>query len=358
MKVCFIAGREPGYQRNRVLLKALNILGVELLQITSDASNYMLRFPSVLIKFIRSLGVKPDVYLVGFLGHPLVPILRMVTDRPIVFDPFISLYDTLCYDRRRFSPDSLAGRAIYGVDKLACEMADKVILDTEAHIKYFSETLGHSRDKYMRIFVGADDCLYYPRNGSHNNNQPLNVFYYSTFQPLHGTGVVLEAMELLHNRHDLRFTLIGKGPEYRDLKDRLHHVMQNGDSSWKPWVPEAELPEYINRADICLGGHFSTSPKASRVIPGKVYQFMAMGKPIIAGNNPANLELLRHEENALLVEMGDPEALAGAIARLADNKNLRFSIGENGKKTYLDSCTPKAISCELNALLEGTIRNS
>lgn len=358
MKVCYIAGRDREYQRNRVLIKALRNLGIELEVVTSSAPHYFLRFPMVLVRWLFGTRKDFDLYFVGFVGHPLVPVIKCLTRRPIIFDAYISIFDTLCNDRKRFAPDSLFGKLALALDLAACTMADRVILDTQAHIKYFTESLGLEEERFSRILVGADNGLYYP-SGTARNGDPgtTRVFYYCTFQPLHGMDVILDAMELLRDRKDINFFLIGTGPEYQRLKPRLENALRTGNCSWISWVPERELPSHIAGSDICLGGHFANTPKASRVIPCKIYQFMAMRKPFIAGDNPANRELLQHEYDALLVGMGDPQALAQAILTLVNDKALRYSLAEKGYATFIERCTPEVIAGELRPIMDEALSN-
>jgi glycosyltransferase involved in cell wall biosynthesis len=338
------------------MLRALKAQGLELKEITSAAPRYLQRFPSVLWRLMRDRCYGPDIYFVGFLGHPIVPLLRSLGKKPIVFDPFISLFDTLCNDRQRFSPHSLAGRMMFNLDKWACESADLILLDTNSHIDYFSGFFSQPREKFQRVWVGADDRLYFPRpqeNGG--QGKPIQVFYYATFQPLHGVDVVLDAIELLRKDANVNFKIVGKGPELKRLQGRIDRAVRGGNCSWRPWVKEEELPAYIAGADICLGGHFSTMPKAKRVIPGKTYQFMAMRRPVIAGDNLANRELLNHGRDALFVKMGEPEELAGAISLLAGDGDMRESLAENGYKTYVKKCTPEALAGELGDALDRMI---
>lgn len=356
MRVCFAAGREPEYQRNRVIIRGLRELGIELDEVVSRAPRYHRRLPAVFLGLMRRRGSEPDLYFAGFLGHPIVLLLRALGRGPIAFDPFISVFDTLCGDRERFRPGSLAGRLSFKVDKLACDAADLIFLDTDAHIEYFASTFSQPREKFRRLWVGADDRLYSPRPGERRDaGGTVEVFYYSTFQPLHGVDVVLGAAELLGDNRNVHFDIVGRGPELKGLEERLARGEREGALSWRPWVPEDELPRYIARADICLGGHFSTRPKASRVIPGKTYQFMAMRKALVAGDNSANRELLTHGEDALFVEMGDPEALAAAVLQLAEDADLRERIAANAYRVYLETCTPEALSGCLGEALESLL---
>ena len=96
---------------------------------------------------------------------------------------------------------------------------------------------------------------------------------------------------------------------------------------WVEWVEYEQLPEEIQRAGCALGV-FGTSAKASRVIPNKAFQALACGTPLVTADTPAARELLVDGESALLVPAGDPEALAGAVRRLADDRGLARRIGD------------------------------
>lgn len=103
-----------------------------------------------------------------------------------------------------------------------------------------------------------------------------------------------------------------------------------------------ELPEYLINADICLG-IFGNNKKAKRVVTNKVYEILAMGKPLITGNSEASREILKNKENAILCEMGNPKSLASAILELKNDENLRNKIAKNGYILYKDNFTPKII---------------
>jgi glycosyltransferase involved in cell wall biosynthesis len=82
------------------------------------------------------------------------------------------------------------------------------------------------------------------------------------------------------------------------------------------YVPYQNLPGEINKSDICLGGHFSDIEKAKRVIPGKVFQFLACKKITILGDNPANREIFKESRLTKFVEMNDARALADKILEM------------------------------------------
>jgi glycosyltransferase involved in cell wall biosynthesis len=77
---------------------------------------------------------------------------------------------------------------------------------------------------------------------------------------------------------------------------------------------------------------------------------LAMGKPIIAGDNPANRELLEHKVNAYLIKPGDQDALAYAIDELYHDHELRRKLANGARQLYIDRCSEAMISKQLSGL--------
>jgi glycosyltransferase involved in cell wall biosynthesis len=349
MRVCFISGREPSYTRNAVILNGLKENGTEVIECTSYSCSYLTRYPSGLCKFLL-LRHKADVIFIGFFGQPLVPIVKMLTHKPIVLDAFISGYDTLCFDRKKFKPNSLPGKFLYWLDRRSCECANMVLLDTNAHIKYFTETFGLDRGKFRRVFVGAEESNFYPREIVKANNK-FKVLYYGSYLPIQGIEYIISAAKALERYEDISFKIIGKGPESEKIKS-LVKAEPAKNIQFIDWRPYHDLPLEIAHADICLGGHFSNIDKAKRVIAGKTFQQIAMKKPVILGDNPANRELFQDRKNALLCELANPDALTAAILELKNNDVLRNSIAEEGYKTFLQHCTTRLIGEEIVNILQ------
>ena len=355
LKVLFISGREATYTRNSVILKGLKANGVEVIECTDSSKSYLLRYPKVLLKFIFKKREDFDLIFIGFLGQPLVPIINKLSNKPIVFDAFLSTYDTMCFDRKKIKPDSIGGRFFYWLDKHSCELANTVLLDTNAHIDYFVNTFGLKRDKFQRILVGADDSIFYPINLDINEDDTIfNVFYYGTYLPLQGIEYIIKAAKKLEDYKDIKFKIVGKGMEYKKTMKLIQELDVN-NIDFVDWIPYNELPLEIAKADACLGGHFSNIDKAKRVISGKTYQFIAMKKPVIIGDKPANRELFEHRKNAMLVEMANADALVDAILELKEDHKLRVQIAENGYNTFLENGSSNVIGESLREIIENSI---
>ncbi len=352
-KVVFIAGREPIYTRNTVILRALKNCGVEVLECTSNSKHYITRYLEIITKFIF-LKNNYDIIFVGYFGQPLVPIIRILSKKFIIFDAFLSSYDTLCFDRKLFLPNSILGRFFYYLDRYSCKLSDIVILDTDAHINYFIETFGLSKVRFKKIYMGADDSIFIPV-GSDRSNKNFKIFYYSTYHPLHGVEYIIKSAKILEMYKDIEFEIIGDGNEFSKVKE-LSEDLNLANVKFINRIPldkfYIELKNHITDADVCLGGHFSQVNKGKRVIAEKTFQFIAMKKPVIVGDNSANRELLEDRKSALFVRHADPEALSTAILMLKENESLRNIIAEGGYKIFKEKCSSKVMEEEIRLILQ------
>ena len=87
-------------------------------------------------------------------------------------------------------------------------------------------------------------------------------------------------------------------------------------------IDHSAIPPYVAAFDIAL------QPSAvAYASPLKLTEYMAMGKAIIAPDQPNIRELITHMETGLLIENGDTKGLAEAIALLVTNEELRLGLG-------------------------------
>lgn len=350
MKILFISGESRFYTRNSVILKGLKENDVDIIECTSTAKSYLFRYLISIYKYILNSNKDFDVIFIGFFGQPLVPLMKILSRKPIVLDAFLSAYDTMCFDRKKFRPNSICGKFFWVLDWLPCKLADIVILDTSEHIEFFVNTFSLDRYKFRRIFVGADDRTFYPQVNNNKTNM-FNVFYYGTFHPLQGIEYIVQAAKILEFEESIKFCIVGKGVEYNKVMN-LSRKLEIKNIEFIDWIPYVELPSKIATADICLGGHFSNIDKGKRVIAGKTFQFIAMKKSVIVGDNPANRELFENKKNALLVEHANPYSLANAIRELKEDFYLRSKIAEEGYRVFIEKCTPEIIG---KTILENTL---
>jgi glycosyltransferase involved in cell wall biosynthesis len=328
MNIIFAAGRELAYPRNSQIIHAL-AQQYQVHLVVSAASRLTTRLVQIGRQLVQQRFSADDVCFIGFYGQPLVFPARLRWRGPLLLDAFVSTYDTLCFDRQIIKPNSVFGRMAFYLDRLSCQMADVVLMDTWAQAEYFERTFDVPRSKLHVVYVGCDDDLFRPLSVPPPDIP--TVLFYGTFLPLHGVDIIIQAAHQMAGER-VHFQIIGQGQEYERVRNLASGLMIPNIQFLAP-VPLEDLPKIIAHATICLGGHFGRSDKAKRVIAGKTFQCLAAGKPTIVGDNPANREIFAHGENVWMCPMADPTALANAIRHLLDSPQLCARLGERGRET-------------------------
>ena len=141
--------------------------------------------------------------------------------------------------------------------------------------------------------------------------------------------------------HNIQFQIIGGGQDQEKIK-KIAAELGLKNITWIDRVAYEELPNYINKADICLGG-FGDTRKANMVSMNKLFEYMACGKAIINGDSPAVREILTDGETAIFCVRASAQDLANKIIMLKNDRSLLERISVNARKLFEDKYTPRII---------------
>lgn len=313
-RVLFVTTKNIDYIRNTQEVRLLkeNAETVEIL--CSHKKKYISRVIEIWMKLSVSNMEKIDVIFIGFASQLILPFFKWkVRKKKIIIDFFISVYDTLIYDRKKFKDKGIVAQLCHRIDAVTLKWANHVITDTKADARYFMEEFQSDESKFEILYLEADKTIYYPREQHKRADlkDKFVVLYFGSILPLQGVDIVLDAVKLLKEEKDIYFQIIGPIPEKysKPIQDNVEYI---------DWLSQEELAERIANADLCLAGHFNGEiDKAKRTIPGKAYIYEAMGKKMVLGDNEANRELYSEDcENIRLVEMGSVIELANKIKQI------------------------------------------
>lgn len=347
MTICYFGMYARNYSRNRILLKGLSQHKVNVIE-CNDRSHFLfgLRYLKLISKYVKLKAWDAKVLFVGFPGQtdvPLAWLIGKIFHQKIVFDAFFSLYVSQTFDRKHVTPGSLKSIGYWLVDWLGCFLSDLITLDTNAHINFFVRTFHQSPKKFLRVLVGTDTEIFKPKKLKRHTG--VTIGFHGSYLPLQGAPIIIQTAKLLKSRK-FKFMLLGNGIEKAKC-ERLVKTEKITNVEFLNEVPYEKLPDFIAKTDICLGGPFGASLKSNQVIPNKVYECLAMKKPIIVGQSNALKELLTHKINCYEVGQGSPRKLAAAILDLAKNPKLRAKIASAGYNLAISNLTPKKITIGL-----------
>src|SRR2546421_1952828 len=217
LRVLYFGTYERDYPRNAQVISALRATGVDVVERhvpvwEERRHNWRAgigaapRLAAAELRLLRRPQTEFDVVVVGYPGHlDLGAARRTAGDRPVVFNPLVSLSDTFVADRRRFRPGSLAARVLEAIDRRALRAADLVVADTDADAGFLAGLAGLPRERVAVCFVGAEERLFRP---GWSPAEPFTALFVGKLIPLHGIETVLAAARAAP---ELRFKVVGSG---------------------------------------------------------------------------------------------------------------------------------------------------
>lgn len=344
--VCFFGIYDPNYSRNRVLMHGFRQNGWQVTECRVDPRAHpgIGKYWKLWKLGLTARRAKPDMVILAFPAQTIAWMGRLLFGKGVIFDAFLSLYDSNVFDRKMYSATSWQGKKDFFLDRLAARISHRTLLDTHEHIAYYSETFGVPREKFLRVVIGADDRLFVPREASPAKSDTFMVEFHGMFIPLQGVDHIVRAAAILKNEN-IVFNIVGNGQTFKEVKqivddEGLTNVNLLGQ------VPSDKISDYIAAGDVCLG-IFGDTEKTGRVIPNKVYECAAMGKPIISADSTAIRELFTDGKDMLFSRASDPESIASAILKLRNDPALRLRLGMAARNLYLANCTPNIIVKQL-----------
>jgi glycosyltransferase involved in cell wall biosynthesis len=277
----------------------------------------------------------PDLVIVGYMGHFDVHLARLLFRRvPIVLDHLIGASDT---GRDRRLDGGLRQLVLRVIDAAALRAADVIVVDTDEHRAALP---AGDQARAVVVPVGAPTAWLNAAQPARAEGGPLRVVFFGLYTPLQGAPVIGAALAKIAGA-PIATTMIGNGQE---LAESRSAAAGTPGVTWLDWVPADQLPSIVAANDVCLG-IFGTGPKALRVVPNKVFQGAAAGCAIVTSDTAPQRRVLGGA--AVLVPPGDPEALATALLRLADDRAELTRLRAAARQLALAKFAPAQIAAPL-----------
>lgn len=362
---------DTGKPRVRILLQGLRENGVEVVECRHSlwngiedksqikglsawlrlASRLLLAYPRLILRYLRLPD--HDWILVGYPAIVDLLVIRpfaWIRRKPIAMDWFLSAYDTIVLDRRLCSRTSLPASLIYFAEWICVRAADIAFMDTATHAQRMSRLFNIPANRCGHVWVGVEASNFDLSEHSTPKRQAgvTRVLFYGQFIPLHGLETIIEAAGLLKNE-PVDWIVIGTGQEAARIDGQLEKLQLPRVRRTR-WVAYEALASELQHADVCLG-IFGTSDKAASVIPNKVFQILAAGRPLITRASPAINELLTEPApDVALVTAGNARELADAV--MAWSRHPPPLLQDEARSRRLTQFLPKAVGQQCLHLLE------
>ena len=154
----------------------------------------------------------------------------------------------------------------------------------------------------------------------------VTVVYAGLHGLAQGLDQLIEAAVSFENIDNIRFCLIGDGPEKQNLI-RMAKKNQATNVSFHNPVTKSEIPRLLNKADILV---VPLKKQLTGAIPSKLYESMAAAKPVILIAENEAARIVNGAGCGIVVKPGDVQGIVNAIKKLAEDPETRKQMGENG----------------------------
>jgi glycosyltransferase involved in cell wall biosynthesis len=173
------------------------------------------------------------------------------------------------------------------------------------------------------------------------------IGFIGTFGKWHGAEVLAKAFGLLLRdfpgyRQEVRLLMIGDGATLPSVKENLRDFGATEYAILTGLVPQEKGPEYLAACDILVASH-KPNPDGTAFFgsPTKLFEYMAMGKGIVASDLDQIGEILKHGQTAWLVQSGNAESLMRGLKQLVDDPVLRERLGGAARQEVVSKYTWK-----------------
>lgn len=182
--------------------------------------------------------------------------------------------------------------------------------------------------------------------------KPVEIMYAGAIGEVQGFDSLIEAANLLRDRHDIMFTLVGDGISRDRLQNKVNDLGLS-NITFAGRVDQARIPELIASADIQLVS-LAASPFLKHTTPSKIPSLLASGVPIVAQIEGDGARLLKESKAAAIVKPGDYRGMASAISDLVNAGPMKWiEMGEAGRKFYEENLSAAAASHKIISALQG-----
>jgi len=210
----------------------------------------------------------------------------------------------------------------------------RIVTVTESFRKKLIER-GIDEKKITTIPNGADVHYWKPENPSEELkkklviNEKFIVLYIGAHGISHALSKIVDTAELMKHNENIEFIFVGDGAEKRKIVN-LAKIKELNNIRFLDPVDKKHVKDFYMIADVCLVP-LRNIPLFDTFIPSKMFEIMAMGRPIIGSVRGETATILKRSGGAIVVEPENCKQIAESILKLYNNPGERIEMGKRGR---------------------------
>lgn len=257
--------------------------------------------------------------------------LRFIHKKPIIYECHFIDYLRLSSNADDENINKKSLRVIRKKEKILFKNVDGLVVITQI----LKNLIAKEYNRKKNVAIIPDGTQLFNLEQTFKTRQKLKttkLIYVGQLYQWKGVSTLIEALLFLK---DVRLDIFGGLSFESDLGaiiDLSKELDVKKKITFHGFQPQATVQKFLLNADIAVIPLPDNYIAANFTSPLKLFEYMAAGLPIVASNLPSLKEILKNEENAILVRPDSPEALAEGIKRLIDDNELRIKIANQARK--------------------------
>jgi glycosyltransferase involved in cell wall biosynthesis len=343
-QVELIAHAESDIQKDGIHIHDLGVLGQPTLR-----WNLWARFSRNLKAYALAVRTQADIYF--FYSPEFIPfalLLQKFTGKAVVFD---CMEDFIGYARQRAGiPNGLRGPLAFFVGHIFGLAAKHFDFVTVADRGTENQFLKHSVN-VITIYNFPRLTLFPPPKSNHNIDCEFDLVYHGSL-PRYHLALLLEIdRQLLLFGEKAHWYLFGVSPHFEWFQEELKRVHAEHRFTLGDLIPHDLVHTEVQRAKIGIIP-LPPLPKFLNNIPQKLFEYMALGLPVVLSDLPPSRPFVANNNVAIMVDPNDPAAYAKAIVTLLNDPKLCKVMGRRGRQLVEQTYNWETESKKLMALID------
>lgn len=328
MKVLYIS--RSNNLVDRVYVEGLRGNGVEVLSLRFKINIHdLLGLTRLYWKNRKGL----DLIMVGWDSPGLVVFANLISDKKIIYNAALSVYERLIVSRGLASMFSIKAFYYWFLDFVAVHLADLTMVETNHQADYFKKIFKVSVKKIHSVWTGVDGNEFF-YDSTIAKFDIFTVLFRGALMPEAGAEYVVRAAKILENKN-VEFIIIGGGILLDKIKELIKELKPKNLKLIIDFLPQEKLREIMQRCHLSLG-QLSDHDRLIRTIPHKAYESLAMKLPYLTASSKGILELLKAGDTCITCKPANAESLAEKIIWAKNNPGELEKIAQNGYRLYQD----------------------
>lgn len=345
----FITFVDPNYSRSGVYLNQFIVEkeSFELVQLTKDGKTFF----SQLLKHQKIIRGEKSILIVMSPCGLLVPILKLISSRPIILDAGWPLTDSLLVGgNRRFN--KIKYLKIWIIDFISIHLANVAIFESNQQILHVSKLFKVKKSKLRRIFTGINEKRFEKMPLSNNDldfEKFLHiigkdfVFFRGKNNAEAGISNIFEIAKYASKAYKfvIQTNFI---PKNLELVDNIILITN--------FLSDQNLLQLYEKCFLSIG-QISNSVRLERTIPHKSFESALVGVPYLTLRRKGISEFLINDFEAIFFDKINPKEMAKVIDKLFSDSEWQKELILNIKNAYGLRSSQFLLKSELVQILEG-----